>query len=263
MDAEIQIRVQRIIISYNKMAARVFHNRHLHLKLKLRIFDAIPMANGLYACASWNTSKRHMEQLETIQFRLLRRLMGVRRLDFVAKENLLKRAENAGVKIWPMGMIIRMRRLLYVGSILRQRDDSILKIVLHSEMVGAQKGSGKGWGTETLYRNCIKADLEEFGISQEEWKSVPRKDEGAEWAKVVERGLGFCFEKWLDMRAMMKRKRAYAEDIKMAPLLRAIELGNVSERLCMGDRLGTAIKLGWVEVVRGGRNRKLAEEEDV
>ena len=150
--------------------------------------------------------------------------MGIHVLDFVSRVEILQRARKGGIVIWPLEIIIRMRRLLYVGRILRQDDKSILKVVLLSELMEAHKE--KHDGTETMYRHCISKDLKLFGISDKEWKMVPRKSE-SEWVKIVEKGRDHCFQKWLLKRDEENKKRDAILTEKMSHLVTAIERGDV------------------------------------
>ena len=63
-------------------------------------------------------------QIEKYAYRLLRRIFGVKSLDFVANEELMKRAKEAKVELVPFEITLRKRQLLYMGRIEKYRDVS-------------------------------------------------------------------------------------------------------------------------------------------
>jgi hypothetical protein len=90
MDDEIQIRVQRMVAGFSKLDTRVFSNRELDLKLKLRVFNTFVVEGGIYAAATWNCSSVHIQKLESCHFRLLRKICGWSWKDFASCNSLMR-----------------------------------------------------------------------------------------------------------------------------------------------------------------------------
>ena len=210
LDVELAIRKQRMLIAFNKLAARIFQNHALSLSIKLRLFKIIVIENGAYGCGAWNMSIENVEQLEKYAFRLLRKIFGFRNLDFVANEVLMERAKDAKVEILPFEITLRKRQLLYMGRIERQRDDSDVKFVLHSEINGAKRPRG---GRQSNFRKAVSDGLTRFNISRSDWMTVCREDERG-WEKRVEEGGVFCLSEWLRKRAVIKAKRDSSVDLE-------------------------------------------------
>ena len=154
-------------------------------------------------------SIENVEEIEWYAFCLLRKIFGVKSLDFVANEDLMKRAKEVKVEIVPFEITLRKRQLLYMGRIESQRDESDVKFVLHSEIKGAKRPPG---GREANFRKSISDGLARFNISRSEWLTVCREDERG-WRKRVEEGGVFCLGEWLSKRVASKAKRDSGVDL--------------------------------------------------
>ena len=52
MDTEVLIRKQRMSMTFSSLAGRVFENRSLSLRTKLRVFNSIVVENAIYGCGA-------------------------------------------------------------------------------------------------------------------------------------------------------------------------------------------------------------------
>ena len=116
MDTEVLIRKQRMSMAFSSLAGRVFENRSLSLRTKLRVFNSIVVENAIYGCGAWNSTVVQFRDLEMTQFRLLRRILGVCKRDFTSNEMILKAASSCGVTILPLEVVICKRQLTYLGQ---------------------------------------------------------------------------------------------------------------------------------------------------
>ena len=62
---------------FSSLAGRVFENRSLSLRTKLRVLNSIVVENTIYGCGAWNSTVVQFCDLEMTQFRLLRRILSV------------------------------------------------------------------------------------------------------------------------------------------------------------------------------------------
>lgn len=238
MDIEISIRKQRMSMAFSSLAGRVFENRSLALRTKLLLFNSIVVENGVYGCGAWNTTVSHIHELEMTQFRLLRRILGVRKRDFTSNEMIISKASSCGVTIVPLEVVIRKRRLMYLGHILRQDTTSLLYQMFHSEI---QDGKRRRGGQEQSFRRSIISDLDFFNIGYStvaEYASLKDNCKDiAVWRKCVQSGSVSGLAKWLSERAIVKAKRDADNDLKEAPCEAAIASGHivVSRGSIIGD----------------------------
>ena len=201
MDDEIQIRVQRMVAGFSQLDARVFSNRDLGLKVKLRVFHTCVVEGGIYAAATWNCSSAHLQKLESCQFRLLRKICRLSWKDFASYEDIIQLAARVGVVILPLECRIRHARLKYLGHVERMADVRLPKILLHGELAWGLRKSG---GQHLSYRQVIKDDLKKFGIV-DPW-GVLALDRGL-WRRALYDGKKKYIADWLAKRAVEHRKR--------------------------------------------------------
>ena len=225
MDAEISVRIQRMVIAFSKLAGRVYESKYLSLKVKLRLFNSIVIINGVYGCGSWNTRVSHLDELESMQFQLLRRVFRARKMDFISNEVIMERAQAVGVAIVPIGITVRKRRLMYLLHILRQGESSMLYQVFCSEL---SHGSRPRGGPAQSFRHSILDDLNCFDLPIVRSELLVLAGDINNWKKRVELGSLHCLKNWLAVRAVAKAKRDAILDVKMAPLVAAIADGHVT-----------------------------------
>jgi len=132
------------------------------LKTKFSLFKSCVVTAGVYGCAVWNTTVAHMKKLESCHFRLLRALCGWSWRDFLSYEDILLLAEEVGMKLYPIELVIRESRLKYVGHVERMDDSRLPKILLHSETMNGSRQQG---GAEKTYRSVVKTDMKLLGMA--------------------------------------------------------------------------------------------------
>ena len=113
MDAEIAVRGQRMRGAYAKYARTIFHS-NLNLRLKVNLFKSVVTMNGLFGCQVWNVKQTHVEELEAINFSLLRRMFGKNKLEW-GWERLMKWAHDQNLKIYPLEWVMMKLQLRYAG----------------------------------------------------------------------------------------------------------------------------------------------------
>ena len=92
MSNEIQIRKQRMAAAYSKYEDRVFSNRNIYLRVKLKVFLAFVVSNGIYGCTTWNATQADVNQLESFQRRHLCKIFGFRWQDKISYEVVMQEA---------------------------------------------------------------------------------------------------------------------------------------------------------------------------
>ena len=204
MDTEINIRMQRGMAAFNKLAERLFENRYISLATKIRSFVVIVIGNMLYGCETWNTKKEHIDRLESIQFRLLRRIMGYTWKNMKSYENVLSDImKRTGIEIATIEGRIRRQRLKYVGHIVRMNDYRLPKILLFADVDTVAKR--KGGKPEKCYRHCLKDDLTMFNIDVKSWMGLC-KDRKI-WRELLLKGMKFFHREWVQVRKIRHDKR--------------------------------------------------------
>jgi len=216
MDDEIAIRLQRMAAAYSRFDQRIFSNRNIYLRVKLRVFGVFVVPNGLYGCVTWNLTDLQLKRLESFQFRHIRKVFGFVWQDKVSYEYLIDAAKQVGVQVIPLECKIRMLRLKYLGHVERMDDSRLPKIVLHGDVTVDDVDFSNGYGCrqpgsqEMSYRQRIRKDLLDFDINENSWSVLAQDRDG--WRKAVcVDGIARSMDKWLLKRAKVRSARKLAQ----------------------------------------------------
>ena len=91
--------------------------------MKLRGFNCFIVNAGKYACETWNVTSEALQDVESIQFQLLRRILGYRWFHRKSASDIIFECREAGVDILPLEATIRLKQLEYLGHVLRMTSD--------------------------------------------------------------------------------------------------------------------------------------------
>jgi hypothetical protein len=160
MHKEVTQRVRMMSAAYRKNRVNLLENRALSLRLRLEGFQAFVMTSALYGCETWNERQEDRDRLESVQFRLLRRVLRYHWSDYKSFATIIHDCRMQGVNILPIGIMISRARLAYFGHICRMESDRLPRMLLTSQVVGV---CCKG-GQEHSYKKAILNDMEVFNI---------------------------------------------------------------------------------------------------
>ena len=93
-------------------------SKRISLKLKMKLFTMCILPVLLYASETWTMKARTLQRLQATQLAMLRRILGVSRMDKMRNSAILAKTE---------AMIIsqkfKMRKWSWAGHVFRRRDD--------------------------------------------------------------------------------------------------------------------------------------------
>ena len=100
------------------------------------LFISKVAAIGLYACQAWNFRTKHVRQMESTYFQLLKRLLRVPETEWVevSYEKLIEFGEKLHCKILPFEVLLYRHQLAYLGHLARREDDQLQKLILRSRL---------------------------------------------------------------------------------------------------------------------------------
>jgi hypothetical protein len=215
MKSEIKIRKQRMAVAYSKYDDRVFSNKRIYLRIKLKVFLAFVISNGIYGCTTWNVTKSDIQQLESFQRRHLCKIFGFKWRDKFSYEVIIQEALRVGVTIIPIECRMQILRLKYLGHVERMGNGRWPKIMLHADVVRGdiKDGDGITYGHRKRYMNLrqrIRQDMKEAGIHEASW--VDNANCRATWRKIVGvEGLHHTLQAWYVKRDNVRCKRKERE----------------------------------------------------
>jgi hypothetical protein len=203
MSGEIAIRKQRMIAAFSTWSGRILLNQKISERLRLVFFNMIVVPNGLYGCATWNLSVKDIKKLDSVQYRLLKRLLFIGKVRKVSYEWILKHCENVGCRIIPMECRILKLQLRYMGHIIRMSNSRLQRIIVHGSISSGKRKQG---APPRSFRHAAKYALENFGFLHDDWSvlALSRKD-WRRWVNID--GVDFFVHNWLEKRAKARTIR--------------------------------------------------------
>ena len=131
-DAELDSRIGKAATTFGRLRQRVWSNRDLSIKLKIRVYVACVLSILLYCSESWTTYRRHERRLNSFHFRCLRSILGIFWRDHVPNASILRLTGATD-----MFTLLRQRRLRWVGHVYRQVGGRIPKDILYGKLADA------------------------------------------------------------------------------------------------------------------------------
>ena len=177
LDREISARLRKAGTAFGKLWHRVWKPKGISMKTKIAIYRACVLSILLYGCQSWNTYKRHIQQLETFHHRCLRKIIGIPWQALVPTTEVLDRAEMPFIET-----MVRKARLKWLGHVRRMPNHRYPKMILFSEM---SKGKRKQRKPRQRWKDIVKADLRAFGMKVTKWWLDSSRENKAGWRRKI------------------------------------------------------------------------------
>ena len=156
LDAELNARIGKAATTMSRLTKRVWENKKLTIKTKVKVYQACVMSTLLYGSEAWTLYSSQERKLHAFHMRCLRRLLGITWQDRVRNEDIL---ERAGVR--SMNCILKQKRLRWLGHICRMKDGRIPKDLLFGELATGTRPLGR---PNLRFKDICKRDLKDCGI---------------------------------------------------------------------------------------------------
>jgi sorting nexin-29 len=208
MDVEIGNRIQSMKVAYAKLRVRIFENRHITLIAKWKLYCSMVRVSGTYACAAWNTTQKHLDKLESTQYRIILSFLGYTWINHRSYLDLIIELAFKSIEFKPIEAIIRKTRLIYAGHVERMDNSRHEKKVMHAELANGVRRSG---GVQTAWRHSLKSDLEAFGIDTKTWQILCQCR--SNWRRLVDKGENRFIKNWYKAKEQESIKRHECDSI--------------------------------------------------
>ncbi|XP_076061594.1 uncharacterized protein LOC143037342 [Oratosquilla oratoria] len=161
IDKEIDNRLSKANSSFGKLYKRVWNNKNLKSKTKIRVYRAVVLTTLLYGSETWVTYRSHIRLLERFQQRCLRTILNIHWRDFVTNVEVLERAETPSIE----AMLLKYQ-LRWAGHVSRMEDHRLPKIVLYGELSTGHRERG---APKKRCKDCLKKSLTACHIDHQCW----------------------------------------------------------------------------------------------
>ena len=116
----------------------------------------------------------HVEELEAINFSLLRRMFGKNKLEW-GRERLMKWAHDQNLKIYPLEWVMMKLQLRYAGHEVRVAEEDVHKLphnmLFRGHLAGKQRLRG---GLEQAYPATLTRAVECCGLPLDDWVDMAK-----------------------------------------------------------------------------------------
>ena len=100
--------------------ANIWESRSISQPVKIKLYESLFISTLLYVAELWPLPVLQMKKLEAAEHKFQRRLLGITWKDKVRNEELRKQTG-----LWKLELIIKERRLRWLGHVLRMEDSRI------------------------------------------------------------------------------------------------------------------------------------------
>ena len=210
--------------TFHKHSTNVLLNFRLNLRRRLEAFQAFVITTALYGCETWNERQEDVDRLESLQLRLLRRILGSHWSERLSFATVIHKCRSAGVDILPIGVLISKRRLSYFGHVCRMKEGRLPKILLSAQIMGGE-GLITG-GQEHSYKKALLKDIDTFRLAVRQpgehvklweprrWQSVyDMAQDRTGWRRITKvDGTALVMEQWYSDETYKSNKRHQKSD---------------------------------------------------
>lgn len=151
IDTEILKIIQSAASAFGKLRGRLWDQRGIDLKTKMKVYRAIVIPTLLYSSETWTLYRCHIKRLDKVQQRHLRQLVNNLWKDHVSNFEVLERAGMPSVE----GMVT-MCQLRWMGHVTCMEDSRLPKAVFYGELT---EGTRKVGALQLRYKDVFKRHL--------------------------------------------------------------------------------------------------------
>ena len=204
LDAELNARIGKAATTMSRLTKRVWENKKLTIKTKVKVYQACVISTLLYGSEAWTLYSSQERKLHAFHMRCLRRLLGITWQDRVRNEDVLERAGTRS-----MNCILKQKRLRWLGHICRMKDGRIPKDLLFGELATGSRPLGR---PNLRFKDICKRDLKDCGIEPADLQSA--SSNRSKWRTISKLGSQQAEEK----KASQQRQRKEEKKSRPAPV---------------------------------------------
>jgi hypothetical protein len=201
-DTEILSRIRACKFRFSQKR-QMFCNRTSSFVEKKLWYDTFVLSTLLYGCETWTTDANLLRKLESGNLLNLRQMYGQSWNYNISYASRLKRTGMVTIE-----SLVRQRRLNWLGKMAKMDDSRLPKKVMYSTLTHQPKATG----TTMDFRQCIRKDLEVFGLTTaDDLASWLEKASSETWEDDVLEGRDAFMIKFFEEEDRQSNRRALLE----------------------------------------------------
>ena len=167
LDQEIATRLGKASTTFGRLTKRVWKNRHLSIRTKVRVYEACVLSILLYGAESWATYRPQESKLSAFHTFNLRFILGKTWEDRMTNEEVFKITGSG-----PLSSRLKFFRLRWAGHVNRMPCDRIPRLLLHGVLEEGTRQTGR---PRLRFKDVLKRDLKDFNIEPESWTTLSKE----------------------------------------------------------------------------------------
>ena len=156
IEREINNRISKASAAFGQLKDRVYLNRNLKLKTKIKVYEAIVLSILLYSSETWTPYASQLRTLNKFHLRCLRKMLGLTWRDKVPNNDVLSRCQSRHIH-----SMIAQKTLRWAGHVERMEPNRLPRMILHSELAQGQRPVGR---PKKRYKDHLKSTLQSCNI---------------------------------------------------------------------------------------------------
>ena len=178
LDNELNSRIGKAAGLYGKLQKRVWDNKKLRLKTKMRVYSTCVISTLLYGSETWPAYARQEARLNTFHLRCLRRTLAISWRDKVTNQEVLSRAGLSSIQC-----MLSERRLRWLGHVRRMGPERLPKDLLYGQLATGTRSTGRPY---LRFKDVCKRDLKAAHITVDGWEKLA--EDRIRWRSAIKQG---------------------------------------------------------------------------
>lgn len=164
LEVELSTRLGKAASTFGRLTKRVWRNKHLSIRTKVRVYEACVLSVLLYGAETWPTYRPQESRLSAFHTRSLRFIIGKTWEDRMTNEELFRITKSE-----PLSSRLKFIRLRWAGHVHRMPAHRIPRAIMHGVLKAGYRQTGR---PKLRYKDVLKRDLRDFGIKPESWTNI-------------------------------------------------------------------------------------------
>ena len=194
IDKEIDNRLAKANSSFGRLYKRVWNNKCLKCKTKIRVYRAVVLTTLLFSSETWIIYRSHIRLLERFHQRCLRTILNIHWSDLITNVEVLEQAEVPSIE----AMILKYQ-LRWAGHVSRLEDHRLPKIIMFGELSSGHRDRG---APKKRFKDNLKKSLTACNIDHRQWSNLAA--DRVAWRHTIHQAAA---QSELDRKNSLKEKR--------------------------------------------------------
>ena len=183
IDAEVDRRIANASKAFAALRPAVFNDRNLSVNTKRQVYQACVLSVLLYGSECWTLLCRHRNRLNAFHHRCVHNILGITRRQQWEQHITSEQVREQWGDLEMTTTKVMRRRLEWLGHVARMTEHRTPKMALF----GWLPQSRPSGGPKKRWRDMIRQDLKDLGISESEWYKLASQRDC--WRTIYRKGI--------------------------------------------------------------------------